>query len=918
MPFKNNTLWMKFFLIIPFSLLTLVAIAQGPSTVLENKVNDGNFAGGSPAALKKAAEKAAQEGDLFAAMKYYQIALTKDSSEANLLAFAHAAESVFGYDEAIGAYKTVIQRAYPQATMAEFKLAGIYFKQGRYEEAGALYDKIALSATGEQAAQAKKMADDCIWAETAQSNSDLDIKINHLGEEVNSEYSEFAPLKLADTLYFSSLKFPFESDKHKPQRLLSKVLKNVTSPTSNNTDVSVINRGQDFTAHTSLNLAGNTMYYTICSYTSAGEVDCQIYRKMRLENGNWSDAEKLNESINTPGSSTTQPNIGFDRLTNQEVLFYVSDRTGGKGERDIWSASILADGTFGQPVNLSSINTDKDDITPFYHRNTGVLYYSSNGLQSLGGYDIYRVRGNGLTWSEPDHLVAPINSSSNEIYYTLTDDGYNGYFASNRPGSLYYDTIGCCYDIYHADMYKPELVLMPFHKITGESLTGTRLILIPTKPENENRDLIVEGIEHKLNPALGETYTAIFEKEGFESDTLVFVTANDPWKELRREKLYLTPSSINLIAYSFEKASEAVLNGTTYTFEDLGLVTSEGTLATSKSTEEKFERKTLAPDLNTFSKKLEFNHRYRIYMKKDGYTVDSVLVSTEGMKKSQTIIKNLFLGRGGLILEGFAHNKFTGESLPGVTFSVFEDPNLLLDRKTNDTNNDYHSGIAFGKSYMLIAQKEGFESDTVRFTSNNYSPTEFSKITKKLYLRPAGLFPVILYYDNDEPTKRTTSRMTSKSYEKTYFDYQSRKSAFQQTSPDGGSEITDFFDNRVKEGWERLQELSTIILKELQSGSIVELEVSGFASPRANSNYNRNLTSRRIVCISNHFRQFQNGVFRPYIDKNKLRFVTVPQGEELAPQGISDIIADEKNSIYSVAASKERRAQIVRMNILAQ
>lgn len=101
---------------------------------------------------------------------------------------------------------------------------------------------------------------------------------------------------------------------------------------------------------------------------------------------------KLPDYINLTSSTQTQPNIGYNKLNNKEVLYFVSDRAGGKGGLDLWYSIIDANGNFSEPMNLAGLNTVQDDVTPFYHIPTNTLFYSSKGHLGLGGFDIYQVR----------------------------------------------------------------------------------------------------------------------------------------------------------------------------------------------------------------------------------------------------------------------------------------------------------------------------------------------------------------------------------------------------------------------------------------------------------------------------------------------------------------------------------------------
>ena len=71
---------------------------------------------------------------------------------------------------------------------------------------------------------------------------------------------------------------------------------------------------------------------------------------------------------------------------------------------------MINEKSFGEPVNLSAINTDEDDITPHFHTSSQTLYFSSEGHQNMGGFDIYKSKKT-TQWEAIEHLGVPINSS---------------------------------------------------------------------------------------------------------------------------------------------------------------------------------------------------------------------------------------------------------------------------------------------------------------------------------------------------------------------------------------------------------------------------------------------------------------------------------------------------------------------------
>lgn len=116
--------------------------------------------------------------------------------------------------------------------------------------------------------------------------------------------------------------------------------------------------------------------------------------------------------------------------------YFASDREGGYGGRDIYMIEKSADGNWSEPVNLGpTINTPHDEDAPFIAVDNKTMYFAHNGPKSMGGFDIFttHIQENG-EWSEPLNLGYPLNSTSDEIYYTTTVDGLTGYLTSYRDG----------------------------------------------------------------------------------------------------------------------------------------------------------------------------------------------------------------------------------------------------------------------------------------------------------------------------------------------------------------------------------------------------------------------------------------------------------------------------------------------------
>ncbi|HLU86129.1 MAG TPA: DUF1573 domain-containing protein, partial [Taishania sp.] len=119
----------------------------------------------------------------------------------------------------------------------------------------------------------------------------------------------------------------------------------------------------------------------------------------------------------------------------------------------------------------------------------------------------------------------------------------------------------------------------------------------------------------------------------------------------------------------------------------------------------------------------------------------------------------------------------------------------------------------------------------------------------------------------------------------------------------------------VDQGVKDLFLFRDLLLEELQKGARIKVGIRGFASPLAKTEYNVNLTKRRISSLINHLKEYQNGVFMPYINGTapnggQVLFEQIPFGEYNANQLISDNPNDTKNSVYSRVAAAERKIEI--------
>ncbi len=119
-----------------------------------------------------------------------------------------------------------------------------------------------------------------------------------------------------------------------------------------------------------------------------------------------------------------------------DLMYFVSDRLGGFGGRDIYECKKLPDGNWSKPVNMGpKINSAYDEDSPFISADNQYFYFATNGNRSMGGFDImYSKKNEDGSWGESVNIGYPLNTCGDDLYYTSTGDGYLGYFTSNRTG----------------------------------------------------------------------------------------------------------------------------------------------------------------------------------------------------------------------------------------------------------------------------------------------------------------------------------------------------------------------------------------------------------------------------------------------------------------------------------------------------
>jgi tetratricopeptide (TPR) repeat protein len=262
---------------------------------------------------------------------------------------------------------------------------------------------------------------------------------------------------------------------------------------------------------------GSRFYFTQCELPD-GKPSCSVFVMTKVSAEVWSEATILPDYINAEGTNTTHPHVVT--VDNKEILYFVSDREGGRGGLDIWFTTRTSDSqsnNFTLPKNLGrNINSAGDEITPFYNKAEGVLHFSSNGRVSAGGLDIFKSKGEKLQWEIAQNLGFPFNSSADDLYFVVSESHGGGYFVSNRI--LFPNKSATTDDdiFYYGEN---KVVVTIFGEITdadnpnGGPLTDVNVKLFNGDELVEDRMLSMGEYRFKLAPK--KQYSVEISKEGY-------------------------------------------------------------------------------------------------------------------------------------------------------------------------------------------------------------------------------------------------------------------------------------------------------------------------------------------------------------------------------------------------------------------
>lgn len=281
----------------------------------------------------------------------------------------------------------------------------------------------------------------------------LDIKPKHLGGKVNTVYNDYFPALSADA---QTLVYTIELPQTKNNPLLPYTQEDIFityrndphSPWQQARSIGAAvntmnNEGAPF-----ITADGSKLLYTSCTCPDGLIRCCDIYYVELDQAPNYGFPKKMASPVNSEYWES-QPCLSADNRT----LYFVSNRQGGFGGKDIWYCTRNDNGTWNGPFNLGpEINTSGNETSPFIHADNSTLYFCTDARVGMGGQDIFVTHNVNGKWTEPKNLGYPINTRFDETRLAVPVFGSTAIIASNRDTALTGET---SIDLYEISLPQP-------------------------------------------------------------------------------------------------------------------------------------------------------------------------------------------------------------------------------------------------------------------------------------------------------------------------------------------------------------------------------------------------------------------------------------------------------------------------------
>jgi OmpA-OmpF porin, OOP family len=529
-------------LLLLFAVLT---IGTANAQLFPNQIEKEDLVAKLPFYKKmKFADGLFRDGSFYNAEKYYrQLHQEQLRNPYITIMVAECASKNRDYPQAANYYHEAYILApalYPEAPYKE----GVMLKSnGQYDMAKERFNFFLGVYKGKDKKMkvlAKRQIEGCDLAIKSLANPD-NVYVKNAGPNVNTAFTESSPMPLGDTaLLFATMNTNKyienyrDSRKDFVSRLMWSPKEYDRTKVRDSFEVSLpfndgqFNDAKNHVSNGSWSPGRDRFYFTKCIEEDSLDIKCKIYSST-FEKGQWSLPQGVDEFVNEAGSSNTTPMMCM--LGKKEILFFSSNRKGqSAGGFDIWySVYDAKNKTYRRPQNCGKrVNTNKDETTPWYNSKNNTLYWASNGLVTMGGFDIFAGVGGPTRFSSIKNMGAPYNSPADDFYYIEDENAKgNAYIVSNRLGTMFIKNPTCCDDIWRV-IKDPNMSVKGrvIDDVTNQVISESVIKLNDDATSKITDTFFSRNGNYMFYTPLGKNFTITADKEGYTSGRASITTTN--------------------------------------------------------------------------------------------------------------------------------------------------------------------------------------------------------------------------------------------------------------------------------------------------------------------------------------------------------------------------------------------------------
>ena len=377
--------------------------------------------------------------------------------------------------------------------------------------------------------------------------SPLAYEVSNVGPVINGDHPDFSPVLSVDgnALFYTSRRI-------RPDSSNSSILDPIAGLPFENIYVSYKDREGNWQAPELLNINPTGPGHLASVNVAADGQTLFIYRddggdgniyESKLVGEVWTDPVLMGSDINTKSWET------HGALTADGNTFYfISDRPGGQGGRDIYRVVRLPDGQWSKAQNLGgTVNSSYDEDGVFIHPNGRTLYFSSMGHNSMGGFDIFFTeKQDDGSWLAPKNLGYPLNTVDDDVFFITTADGRRGYFSSDQIGGygekdIYFVDLPSELEAEGLTVLKGYIIPAP-----GEALPPSTILYVTDKSTGEVKAYKPrqrDGVYVAILPPCREYNLDYRVNDKTVHTEDIFVECESAYQEINKE-IYLAPVSL--------------------------------------------------------------------------------------------------------------------------------------------------------------------------------------------------------------------------------------------------------------------------------------------------------------------------------------------------------------------------------------